>query len=1064
MGEANPVVLTPRPFAPEVSLHEMAAGMSVEGMVRQLEAAGHLDRSLRPWLRINAGGMVLTPRHWRRIRPKAGVALQIEVLPASGSNAGRVLAQIAIIVISQIVGGHIGGTLGKIAAAAIFVAGNLAVNALMPIKQPDQKARRDRYSLSGASNAARPHEQVAILLGRRRIYPSRCANWFTETVDNVVYLRQLFQPSVSWCERSTPRLGQTDLASLDGVTIRWNTKPDDGLSLTWFGMTPCEDTLALPVKGETAAVGDWVTRTAPQIADRLSLDIGFLAGLFNTKESSGNPEGHTVTFEFRYGLKGVAADDADPIPFGTAGVIDFRDPPAGTRRAEAWRQTFAWDVDQGEYDVHIRRISHEPTSTRISDEMTWVCLRAFKDEPAIRDADSKPWIELELKATDQLNGVPDDFNFIATSLVYEATETGPGATLIESRNPADLFLAASYPPFSDVDLDADERNFAAIADWRALCEAQGWHCDLVEDQELSVGELLLRVAATGRARPTLDYGALSVVVDWEKPLPRQMFTPRNVSGFKGELTYPHPVHALRLRFANEDKDWDEDIALVFAQDPTLETPGPYTLDTATLYESVDIRDKTDPDEVELIGARLLAEAALRPERFTFNQDIEYLTIREGDRALLAHHVALIGQVTARVRAFVVDPDDATHVGLRLDERVIMETGREYDLDWRPDADADIATFALETVAGEGVVVWFSTPSLAEEDVPQVGDLVAIREHAIELLDVVVASIAPKDRLTAAVTCVPYAPELQAIGTDPLPVYRTAASRPPTAGGALISRGDRERDRALDRASRAIEEASLGLDAAVSDGILTPGEKAYVVPAIQALVSARTALNARVADLLLDASAEAVAYGGASDDLDDVLATLTTPVAWDDTSDNTEVPDPAAFAAAYQAAIAAERDLQSAVAGKVIPGTVTNGWPTRMGAPVDIADNGYDQLFLETVDLQGGAVEIKVNFEVTISSGSDLFIVICIDETYGGENPPSGHRKVVSIKTGTSSTVRTVVPILEPVGNPKDTSGDPLLSAGSHTIQVSALNKTNALVTFNAGTLSIREYANDVVTP
>lgn len=803
MDRRTSLVVSPRPLAreEEISLHAMPHGLSVAEMVASLEASGAIDPALRPWLRVSIGGEKVPQAFWAHRRPSPDETIVLEVAPMAGSNAVRTLLQIAVIALSVFAGAAIGGLPGAFAAAAINVGGMLAINAIAPIKQPEMSAREQRYSLDGGSNAANPYGAIPIILGQRRVFPPRCANWYTVTVNNTVYLRMMFQPSVTWVDHASARIGQTALESYEGVTVRWATRPDEAIDPIWFNRTPAEDSLGIPVK----LASGWITRSAPLESDALSIDVAFMAGLFESKESSGNPKNRSVTFEFRYGPKGGDPWSAASCPFaGPGGQLTFtRD------KLDSYRVGWEWAVATGEYDVHVRRITNEESNNpRISDELTWICVRSFRNEPAVRDAASKPWIELELQASDQLQGVPDDFNFVATSIVPQATAEGPG-DYIATRNPADHFLAASFPPLSDVELDDDERAFAAIAAWRATCVEQDWNCDLAEAGEMSVGELLQRTAAAGRARPTLDYGALSVVVDWEKPLPRQMFTPRNVSGFQGDLVYPTPVHALRVRFANAEKDYADDVVTVFAQKPDGTS---YDLNSAAIYETLEVRDKTDSDAVTWEGARVLAERVLRPEKFTFEQDVEYLTIAEGDRAWLAHHVALVGEITGRVRARVTDDADPTAKGLRLDETVVMVAGRSYDLAWRPSADAPVEVFPLETVPGQSSIVWFAAPAPALAAQPLPGDQVTVFDHAVELLDVIVDRIAPKEGLKASITCVPYAEALQHVGDGPIPAYHTGVSRPPTMSGAIVTpRTDRAVDQVIGAIGGTLTEMGSGLD-------------------------------------------------------------------------------------------------------------------------------------------------------------------------------------------------------------------------------------------------------------
>ncbi len=105
-----------------------------------------------------------------------------------------------------------------------------------------------------------------------------------------------------------------------------------------------------------------------------------------------------------------------------------------------------------------------------------------------------------------------------------------------------------------------------------------------------------------------------------------------------------------------------------------------------------------------------------------------------------------------------------------------------------------------------------------------------------------------------------------------------------------------------------------LEAALSDGSLTPGEKLYVVPQIYGLIDARATMraNADAVNALYSNNLERVAYEDAATALDAVLATWTTPVAWSDSSDVTEIADPAAFIAAFRASISSERDLQGQI--------------------------------------------------------------------------------------------------------------------------------------------------------
>lgn len=127
----------------------------------------------------------------------------------------------------------------------------------------------------------------------------------------------------------------------------------------------------------------------------------------------------------------------------------------------------------------------------------------------------------------------------------------------------------------------------------------------------------------------------------------------------------------------------------------------------------------------------------------------------------------------------------------------------------------------------------------------------------------------------------------------------------------------------------------GLGQAISDGALTPGEKLFVVPQIYGVIDARPSLrqSADAVGALESNNLDRLAYETAADDLDSVLASWTTPVAWHDSSATTDVPNPAAFIAAFRASLTSERDLQN---------QITALWANRIedidASVIDMADD------------------------------------------------------------------------------------------------------------------------------
>jgi hypothetical protein len=75
--------------------------------------------------------------------------------------------------------------------------------------------------------------------------------------------------------------------------------------------------------------------------------------------------------------------------------------------------------ERGQYEVEVRRITADATTINITDKVYWIVLRSIKNEHPINFPFPLTLVALRIKATDQLAGVIDNFNCIATSIVKD---------------------------------------------------------------------------------------------------------------------------------------------------------------------------------------------------------------------------------------------------------------------------------------------------------------------------------------------------------------------------------------------------------------------------------------------------------------------------------------------------------------------------------------------------------------------------------------------------------------------------------------------------------------------
>jgi hypothetical protein len=638
--------------------------------------------------------------------------------------------------------------------AALVNAGFALLSKAFDPRAKKQRAAQEAYSIERAGNQARPGQPVPVLMGRRRIFPSLAAP-YRRRADGAgkLWLDVLLCAGVGQMDVDTPRLQDTALTSIDGAIWQAQTKAGDPAQTIYPNVC-----FAQYVGREFKDSADgWHTTSLPDIVTSVEVLLFYPAGLGRIKSNSGTVVGHSVTYEVRVGPVAVAPDAA-PSSFSFTHSAQTRD---GFHRAHTIT------VSPARYDVHFRRVTPN-TGTDKLESAILLQVAGFSPDAPVADPDL-PLISVSIPASKVSEGSIGSFNVVATSRVREVTATGPAA-MIGTRNPADLLPSVAAAPFADRALPDTEIDWPTLATWRAWCVARGYSCDLYEEGEVGGAELMTRIAATGRGRWVWRNGKLSVVWDGEKPAATQLFTTRNVSRLSGKLIWPEPVHGLRVSFARAERDYATDEMEIFAQG--------YTGSTATLFDTAEIRDQCDTDQVSTTADRMLRETHERAETFIFETDGEVRAIKQLDRIWLTHPGGLAGLASARVL-------DVSAGTVKLDQAVRAPAGQPLGLRARRGANTfasiAIASFAVETYTD--VLTFDGPPSL---DL-QVGDLVGFGVRTMESFDLVVDTIKPLANSRFQVTAWPYSSILA--GTDPATVYRTFAAN--VIGGVISGQSSDE---------------------------------------------------------------------------------------------------------------------------------------------------------------------------------------------------------------------------------------------------------------------------------
>lgn len=766
------VIACPRPF----SMDRVDLRLPAGGSVAELMQAAGIEPD-RVYARVFLDDQLVEQAYWEHVRPKPGHTLTVRVIPTGGGGGGgkdplRIVLQIVVIAVAAwatagIAGGLIAAgwgagaawAVGAAAGAAISIVGNLVVNALVPPPIPNAAltngasgagATQDGsvYSITGSQNRLLPYGVIPRVLGRHKLYPPLAAKPYTELVGDDLYYRLCFTCGYGPLALSDYKIGTTSVSTFTNVETETRQGYPGDAPLTLFSNAILEDALSIAL----TAAGGWQQRTSRSQARELSVDITCPQGLTKyTNDGAKTP--WTIQVDVEYAPAGSGSWTA-------AGSLILTE-----ARASQVRRGLRWTVaTEGVYDIRLRRTTADSTDTLIRDQVYWTALRTIlRTQPVLKTGQAL--VAMRIKATDQLNGVVDQFNCVAHSILPDWN--GSAWVAQTTNNPASLYRAVLQGT-ANARAVADSRlDLTTLQTWHQECAAAGRTFSAVIEARTTVFELLRLILARGRASFGMRDGKYSAVRDLVQSSPVQIFTPRNSWGFQGSKIFLDRPHALKMQFINPDADWQQDERIVYADG--------YSAANATKFETMSlIPGCTSSDEAWKDGRYHQAVAELRPETYVFWTDIENLVCTRGDRVQVSHDVPLFGLGSGRVKAVQTD-GGGNATGLTLDEAIPMEAGTSYSVRIRKSTGAQVVQ-QITTVAGSQTTVTFTTP-LAPASSPAIGDLVAFGVLGSETVDGMIKSIEPGPDFTAKLTLIDYAPAIQQAETGTIPAYTSQITSP-----------------------------------------------------------------------------------------------------------------------------------------------------------------------------------------------------------------------------------------------------------------------------------------------
>lgn len=745
--------------------HPLHSDLYVTHLSDAVEAYEYI-RDLPDTVAMQVDGNPVPHEAWQSAQINDDSVITLNQLPQGGFIA--IVAQIALSAIAPGVGAAIGGFLGisstlgiQLITAGFTLLGSLAINALVPVREPTAPGSFDPPQISasivGTRNNVTPFGPVPRLYGKFRYYPVQAANPITELQGNDQYLLMLLclgygpleiggqvvndTTSIthqSGVTKGIIQIGDTDIE--DYSNVEWRIGPFSNMSIFTRDIQEEQLSIAMDLqdtdtRGFTADNISAIRTTATS-TQRINLDVTFPQGFFTLHEKNILAGGYV---DFKIETRPAAGGSWTTVinPWRIEGPVK-----------KTLRQGYSWNVTEGQYDVRLTRVgTYKNQVAAVTADAAWSALRSHRADAAWNGSDDIMMMEVRIKATDQLNGIIDRLSVEAQSQLR--VWNGASFDVQTSRNPAWAYIDAITGsqvkrPVSDSRLDTTQLK--AWADW---CDDNNITYNHVHAGEETILQRVREICSTGQAAWAIRDGEYGAIYDDPDASIIQVLTPRNSSGFQSTRSFKELPHALRVRYVDENS-WEDAERRIYRDG--------YNAGNSTVFEEFQTQGVTDADHAWRHGQYFFRQAILRPESYEATMDIENLVATRGDRVMVAQDVILTGLKWGRIKSITGSP--ATDI--EIDEQVTMSGGTDYGVRIRKE-DGTQVTQQITTVPGISTSLEFidTVSGLT------VGDLVLFGEYGSEAIDCKITGIEYNPDFSAQIRLVDAATDIHDYGTPPV---------------------------------------------------------------------------------------------------------------------------------------------------------------------------------------------------------------------------------------------------------------------------------------------------------
>lgn len=453
-------------------------------------------------------------------------------------------------------------------------------------------------------------------------------------------------------------------------------------------------------------------------------------------------------------IEGVSGDSGLRINVFGAGGTQI----AGQQTSPVFATIKFKPITTNQIKVRVTRLSTNTITTfNIQSDLVWSSINTRFDTLPIKTTNRHTFLELRIKATDQLNGTLQNLSGVASSYldVYNGSTWEKQLT----SNPAWILSDLLTGEINKRAISKDRLDITSIVEWANYCDTipdpppaygayyfERFQCNFVLDYATTLQRQIEQVCSAAQASLNLFNGKYGVLIDKNKDTPVQVFTIRNTQSFSSNRAYSDLPHAFDVKYVEPGANWEVRTVRSYFDG--------YDIDNATEFDEIDTFGCTNNEQAWRYGRYMQAQFTLRQENISIQVDFENIICTRGDYVIVAMDSMKAGGTPARIKKIVGNR-------ITIDQDFITQPLINYGYTVRKVNGIFTSTMTIVSINEADV----------DGEIPAVGDLILWGEVGKINYDCIVKSITPGPDLTATINLVEKNDAIfDAESTDVIPTY------------------------------------------------------------------------------------------------------------------------------------------------------------------------------------------------------------------------------------------------------------------------------------------------------